>query len=130
MTPDEATWEDADFIHQEFPQFKPWGLVPRGEYCQDPILQMGCSYLLSWINGQDYPIPLHRHPTALVLPDLVLILKLFTCAKRAYRCNLNVIVLSVAPRGTLYNSGEWVDGWHAMNKHQNPSYLFPALYFI
>jgi hypothetical protein len=43
MTPDEATWEDADFICQTFPQFKSRGLVPRGEYCQDPIIHMGLS---------------------------------------------------------------------------------------
>jgi hypothetical protein len=37
---------------------------------------------------------------------------------------LPVMTISVAPRGILYNPGEWVDGWHTMNKNQNPSYLY------
>jgi hypothetical protein len=37
---------------------------------------------------------------------------------------LPIMTISMAPRGTLYNLREWVDGWHTMNKNQHPSYLY------
>jgi hypothetical protein len=34
MTADEATWEDASFIQETFPEFQPRGLGFRGGICQ------------------------------------------------------------------------------------------------